>query len=314
MTNRFDFKGVNAQAPYFEGWYVKTTDAEQDFSLALIPGMALFSEKECFVQYNLYYKGKSVSGKITYPVEEFTIVSEPYSVLMPLFVLSEKGVKAHLKDEENDLLIDLNFGDFLPLRQSLFSPSIMGPLEYIRVPCSHDIVSMRHEVRGTVTVNGEKITLDKGTGYMEKDRGSTFPDRYIWAQSNSFIEDEESALSLAVADIDFNVFDLTGAIAVFHDGIKEHRFASYQGTLCKVTMDENLEGYTVYLKDYSKSLKVKVSLQHSHELIAPMSEGMDYPIKETMKAEIRVTFQEKNKQPVYLTSKNGAAEAVNWDN
>lgn len=312
MANRFDFRGSNAQAPYFEGWYVKVTDVKQDFSLALIPGMALFSEKECFVQYNLFYKGKSVSGKITYPVETFDIVEDPYSILMPLFVLSEKGVKAHLADEENDLLVDLSFGEFLTLKQSLYSPSIMGPLEYIKVPCSHDIVSMQHSVRGTVTVNGEKVTLTDGTGYLEKDRGSTFPDRYIWAQSNSFIEDEKYSLSMAVADIDFNIVELTGAIAVFHDGINEHRFATYQGTFSKVTMDEDQQGYTVRLKDVKKSLTVRVSLNNSHELIAPMKDGMDYPIKETVKAEISVTFKEKNRETVHLFTKNGAAEAVNW--
>ena len=313
MTDRFAFKGTGVQAPYFEGWYVKITDAQKDFSLALIPGLALFSEKECFVQYNLYYKGKSVSGKITYPVDTFAIVDDPYSVLMPLFVLSEKGVKAHLEDEENDLLIDLEFGEFLPLEQSRYSPSIMGPLEYIKVPCSHDVVSLSHSVTGKVIANGEKITIDAGRGYMEKDRGSTFPDRYIWAQSNDFIENEQSSLFIAVADIDFTIVELTGAIAVYHDGDREHRFATYYGTRSKVVMDEDQQGYTVKLTDVNKSLEVKVRLENSHELIAPMNAGMDYPIKETVKAAISVTFKEKNSQPVYLTTQNGAAEAVNWN-
>lgn len=312
MMNRFDFQGIKAKAPYFEGWYVKTTDVDQDFTLALIPGMALFQDKECFVQYNLFHKGKTMSGKITFSADDFTVVPEPYSILMPGFVLSEKGVKAHLEDEENDLLVDLTFGEFLPLKQDVYSPSIMGPFEYIKMPCSHDVVSMRHRVSGTIVINGEKVIIESNHGYIEKDRGSTFPSQYVWAQSNSFKEDPAVSFFLSVADIDLQILNFTGTIAVYHDGIKEHRFATYLGARAEVKVDADQQGYMVTLKDTSKSLTAVVSLRNSDELIAPMNEGMDYAIKETVKADISLTFQEKNKKPVYLTSVSGAAEGVNW--
>lgn len=313
MTNRFDFQGTQAKAPYFEGWYVKCSDVEQDFTLALIPGLAKFTTEECFVQYNLFYKGKTLSGKITFPIDDFDVVQEPYSILMPRFVLSEKGVKAHLKDEENDLLIGLDFGDILPLKQDMYAPSIMGPLEYIKVPCYHDVVSMRHQVTGTVVINGETLKINSGRGYLEKDRGSTFPSRYVWTQCNQFKEDDSSSLFLAVADIDFKVMNLTGAIAVYHDGVKEHRFATYLGTKTKVHVDDDQLGYTVTLKDRSKTLIAEVSLINSNELIAPMNDEMDYAIKETVKATVAVTFKEKGKPSSVLTSDHGAAEGVNWE-
>ncbi len=312
MTNRFDFQGTTAKAPYFEGWYVKFTDTEQDFTLALIPGLAKFSTEECFVQYNLFYKGEKHSGKLTFPIERFEVVDEPYSILMPRFVLSEHGMKAHLKDDENDLLVDLNFGDFLRLKQDLYSPSIMGPFEYIKMPCSHDVVSMRHQVTGKVIINGETLKIDNGRGYIEKDRGSTFPSRYVWAQSNQFKENDKSSLFLSVADIDLKAVHFTGTIAVFHDGKKEHRFATYLGSKAKVRVDEDQMGYRVTLKDKSKTLIAEVSLLNGTDLIAPMNEGMDYSIKETVKATIAVTFKQKNEPSLILTSDNGAAEGVNW--
>jgi len=312
MTNRFDYKGMNAKAPYFEGWYVKISDEKQDFTLSLIPGVALFSENECFVQYNLYHKGKTMSGKITFPVQDFDVIEEPYTILMPLFVLSEEGVKAHLTDDTADILIDLTFGEFLPLKQSVYSPSIMGPLEYLNVPCYHDIVSMRHEVRGKVIINDEKINLDKGSGYLEKDRGSSFPSQYVWMQCSGFNESRESSLFLSVAEVPLSVFRAKGAIAVFHDGRTEYRFATYLGTRAEVTMDDDRAGYTVKLTDRTKSLTAEVSLKDAAALIAPTDSGMDHTIKETVKAEVKVTFKEKNKAPLYLTSKHGAAEAVNW--
>lgn len=312
MTNRFKFQGMKQSAPYFEGWYVKSTDAKQDFTLALIPGIAKFSSDECFVQYNLFYKGKTLSGKITFPIDSFDVVDEPYSILMPKFVLSEAGLRAHLTDEELDLLVDLNFGAFLPLNQDIYSPSIMGPLEYIKMPCSHDIVSMKHTVAGTVIVNGEKISIEQGIGYIEKDRGSTFPSKYVWSHANDFKENDESSLFLSVAEINFNVINLTGSIAVFHDGMEEHRFATYLGSKLEISVDEDNLGYTVKFTNRKKMLLVTVSLDNATELIAPMDKKMDYVIKETVKATITLTFKEKNKDAVYLTSENGAAENVNW--
>lgn len=313
MANRFDFKGTRAAAPYFEGWYVKVTDPDKDFTLALIPGVALFGAKECFVQYNLFYKEKSLSGKITFPIEAFTTVNDPYSILMPLFVLSETGVKTHLKDESIDLLVDLSFGTFLPLEQTLYSPSIMGPFEYLKMPCSHDVVSMQHDVKGSVVVNGEKIAINKGKGYIEKDRGSTFPSKYVWAQSNIFKEREDCSVFLSVADIDLNIINFMGTIAVFHDGEKEHRFATYLGAKAEVKVDVDQQNYSVKLKDPRKRLTAQVSLKNSDKLIAPMNHNMDYTIKETVKADISLVFEEKDKEPVYLNTINGAAECVNWD-
>ncbi|WP_423189394.1 tocopherol cyclase family protein [Alkalibacterium sp. f15] len=312
MANRFDFQGLKAKAPYFEGWYVKTSDAKQNFSLALIPGIALFDEEESFVQYNLFYKGKSLSGKITFPLEAFEVVAAPYSILMPLFVLSETGVKAHLVDDDTDILIDLEFGDFLRLKQDRYSPSIMGPFEYIKMPCSHDVVSMRHDVKGTVVIDGETVKIDEGTGYIEKDRGSTFPSQYVWAQSNQFKENDKSSLFLSVADIDLKINHFTGTIAVFHDGATEHRFATYLGSKAEVIVNDDQLGYTVKLTGQNKSLIVEVSLLNGNDLIAPMDDEMDYTIKETVKADITLTFKEKNKNPLHLSSEHGAAERVNW--
>ncbi|MFO8069931.1 MAG: tocopherol cyclase family protein [Alkalibacterium sp.] len=312
MANRFDFQGLNAKAPYFEGWYVKSSDAKQDFTLSLIPGIALFDEEECFVQYNLFYKGKSLSGKITYPIEAFEVVEAPYSILMPLFVLSETGVKAHLVDDGNDMLIDLEFGDFLRLKQDIYSPSIMGPFEYVKMPCSHDVVSMRHDVKGRVVINGETVKIDAGTGYMEKDRGANFPSQYVWAQSNQFKENNRSSLFLSVADIDLKINHFTGTIAVFHDGMKEHRFATYLGSKAEVMVNDDQLGYTVKLTDINKSLIAEVSLLNGNNLIAPMNDEMDYTIKETIKADITLMFKEKNKKTIHLTSEHGAAERVNW--
>lgn len=312
MSNRFIFQGEGKRSNYFEGWYVKCTDTKNDLSLALIPGVSHFSESQSFVQYNIHYKDKAYSGMVRFDRDDFEVIPDPYSIIMPKFVLSEAGVKVSLSDEDNHIVMDLSFGPLLPLRQTVYMPSIMGPLEYLTMPCAHDIVSMRHTVEGKINLNGEKIKVESGIGYMEKDRGSTFPSNYLWLQTNDFPENTQASLSLAIATIDKKPLHLTGLIAVFHDGVKEHRFSTYLGSRFKVEVDEDKKGYVVKVKGINKKLEVRVNLLNEKELIAPMDSEMDFPIKESIKSSLSMTFKEKGKPEVTLSSEHAAAELVNW--
>lgn len=310
--NRFNFQGENKNEQYFEGWYIKMNDPDNDLSIALIPGIAHFSKKEAFIQYNIMFKGQYISGKINFNREDFEAIGTPQTVTLPKFVFNEKGVKGSLADKGNKILFDFNFGLFTPIKETIYSPSIMGPFEYLKMPCSHDVISMRHLVTGRVFINGEKVEVTKGTGYIEKDRGSTFPSKYVWAQGNDFSENKQASLFLSVARIEKGSLDFIGTIAVFHDGNEEHRFATYLGTRVTVEVDNENSRYTVVLKNATKKLEVEVSLFNGMSLIAPMDNEMDYSIKETIKSSIRVKFSDQNQESVYLTTNNGAAELVNW--
>ncbi|TVP92606.1 tocopherol cyclase family protein [Alkalibacterium sp.] len=310
--NRFNFQGEHIREQYFEGWYVKTIDSNNDLSIALIPGVAHFSENESFVQYNINYKGQSYSGKITFPREHFSIVGDPQTIALPKFVLNERGVMGSLSDSGNRIVFDLDFGVFTPIKETVYSPSIMGPFEYLKMPCSHDVISMKHSVTGTVFVNGEKVVIENGSGYIEKDRGSTFPSKYVWAQANNFSENNKASLFLSVAQIEKSALDFIGTIAVFHDGIEEHRFATYLGTRVNVEVDYQKNQYTVTLRNPRKKLEVWVRLANEMSLIAPMKNEMDYAIKETVKSDITLKFSNADLEAVHLTTENGAAELVNW--
>lgn len=310
--NRFNFQGEQKRKQYFEGWYVKTIDAENELSIALIPGVAHFSEDESFVQYNIIYKEQTYSGKITFERNDFDVIGNPQTITLPKFILNEKGVKGSLSDNGNLIVFDLDFGLFTPIKKNAYSPSIMGPFEYLNMPCSHDIISMKHAVRGRVFINGQKVVIDNGIGYIEKDRGSTFPSKYVWAQANDFSGNESAALFLSVARIEKSIMDFIGTIAVFYDGEEEHRFATYLGTRVHVEVNYQKQEYTVVFKNPGEKLEVTVSLSNEMALIAPMNKEMDYTIKETIKSTISLIFSKARQDPVQLTTENGAAELVNW--
>ena len=73
--------------------------------------------------------------------------------------------------------------------------------------CYHGVVSLHHTTSGSITfaegIKEETISVDEGTGYIEKDHGFNFPKSWIWIQTSSFQreENEGSALMISVADV-----------------------------------------------------------------------------------------------------------------
>jgi len=63
----------------------------------------------------------------------------------------------------------------------------MGWYSYIPfMECKHGIVSVNHKISGTLRIDNELIDLNEGKGYIEKDWGTSFPEAWIWIQSNNF--------------------------------------------------------------------------------------------------------------------------------
>ena len=55
----------------------------------------------------------------------------------------------------------------------------MGPFRFIAgMECSHGVISMMHSLEGTIEINGEIVDFSGGTGYIETDRGRSFPSAY----------------------------------------------------------------------------------------------------------------------------------------
>ena len=93
---------------------------------------------------------------------------------------------------------DLKFRNLSPWSNSFLSPGIMGPYSFIPfMECYHGIVSMDHDILGSLKYNNEDISFKKGKGYMEKDWGHSFPKAYIWMQSNHFSKPDISLKSWA---------------------------------------------------------------------------------------------------------------------
>ncbi|CAG8534240.1 16192_t:CDS:2 [Funneliformis mosseae] len=105
------------------------------------------------------------------------------------------------------------FNDTTPYPFSFTHPNVMGIFAYVPfLECNHGIISMSHRSSGMIEFinmenNGiieDRIDLENGSGYIEKDWGVNFPESWIWSQSNTFINEKEekrSSILISIADI-----------------------------------------------------------------------------------------------------------------
>lgn len=140
---------------------------------------------------------------------------------------NEQGLTINLKTDELTAFGNLSFGPLSPLPYD-----IMGPFRYIPLmECRHSVYSMTHTVQGSLIINGIEYVFDPGVGYIEGDRGRSFPHAYAWTQC--LFEDADTrtpcSLMLSVADIPLAFTRFTGIAGAIRWRGKHYRMATYLG-------------------------------------------------------------------------------------
>lgn len=126
---------------------------------------------------------------------------------------------------------------------------------------------------GSVKLNEKTLCFTGGTGYIESDRGRSFPESYIWVQSNDFKQD--CSILVSVATIPFCGFQFTGCICVVQLNRHQYRLATYNGVKIECCTPERIT-----LRQGRYRLDVKVDCNGGHALQAPQSGVMARTIHE----------------------------------
>lgn len=166
------FHGTGRRGPYFEGWYLKC-QTRQGRALALIP--AFHIDREGRRSASLQVIAENGTWWLAYPDAAFHACEGRFAVQMDQSVWDDTGLC--LKVERDDLCLQgrLRGGPFVPL-----ASDIMGPFRFLPgMECSHGVLSMGHPLSGSLTLNGEVLDFTDGTGYIETDRGRSFPSAYL---------------------------------------------------------------------------------------------------------------------------------------
>lgn len=231
---------------YFYGWYFRCQGKYG--TVAVIPAVHLSPEKRCC---SIQVITPTESLYREFPVSDLRINRKRGVLQIGDNLFSRKGICIRFegrKQEEGvtgheidgDMWGDkrvavrgcLYFGKFTEPKYD-----IMGPFIYVPgMECRHAVYSMRHTVKGTLTLDDKEIVFQNGTGYMEGDSGTSFPDKYIWTQS--FFPG--GSIMIAAASIPLAGINFTGTIAVIFKENREYRFATYLGASVKRMGDREL--------------------------------------------------------------------------
>ena len=258
---------------YFRGWYIKCQGSFR--TVAFIPAYHITKhEKSCSLQV-ITDEG---SWYVDYPIGQFRM--DKNGVTIGPNVFTRQGIKLDIHRPELTVTGKLTFGEFTPLAYD-----IMGPFKYVPfMQCRHSVFSMGHRVDGKLTINGEKVLFDNGVGYIEGDRGDSFPKEYLWTQC-SF---PEGGVMLSVAEIPLCGLHFTGVICAIYYRGREYRLATYLGA--KAVRIQNGE---VIIRQGRRTLTVRRLQDRGKPLAAPVGGDMKRTIRESPGCRVYYHYQEK---------------------
>lgn len=291
---------------YFEGWYYKQVTRDRGTVLCLIPGLSIRNGKASpFMQVNLARKAgdgwQQTADWQFYP--EYSARHEPFLFRVGGNSFRRDGFAAGYRGERLRIEGELGFSGSVSLPVTGWAPTIMGPFSYLPgMECIHSVISLSHEIRGSLQINGEPVDFSGGKGYIEKDWGSSFPRSYIWLQSNHFAE--EGCLFFSWADIPVAGAFFKGYIAHLYYQGTHHRYATYTRGDCKLKVTG--QGVEIRLTNGTGELSIRASQSPGAELAAPYRGGMVHTIKEGLFGEVSFCLRQRG-SPRELCDSTGLA-------
>lgn len=264
------FHGAGKRRSFFEGWYLKQQNETE--TVAFIPAYHIDGSGTSSA--SLQIVGGSMACWVPFPAEQFHANGSRFLVRLGDSVFSHRGCRLSVQTEDCTLEGTLAFGPLTPP-----SGNIMGPFRFAPIlQCRHSVFSLYHRVNGTLTLNGREIRFRNGSGYLEGDRGTSFPRRYVWTQCSH----GGNSVMLSVADVPFAGRSFVGCIGILLLDNREMRIATYLGAkVLQVGDDEILV--------QQKNLTLQVSLLKSRPCLlrAPQSGIMTRFIRESAVCRVR---------------------------
>lgn len=263
---------------YFEGWYFKQDNAQN--AVAFIPAFHVGADGKKSASIQVITD--SGAHWLDYDYARLTVDRKNFRIRVGDSVFSRDGITVDIRRPDFFVSGNLRFGALTPLKND-----IMGPFRYVPfMECRHSVWSMSHSVNGELTINGSMLSFHDALGYLEGDRGSSFPKKYIWTQCVS----GDCSVMLSVADIPFLSARFTGIIGAILLNGREYRIATYKGARVL-----EMKNGTVTVRQGPYVLTAKLHSANASDLRAPDRGGMTRLIRESpaCTAEYRFTRDEE---------------------
>lgn len=293
---------------YFKGWFFKSQNKK--VSVAVIPAVHIEKngEKSASIQI-ITEKG---AWRIPFSYEQFSAKKRMPNITIGDNIFTRQRMRLRINTETVTAHGDLKFGPFTTLSYDIMGPFRILPL----MECRHSVYSLCHSVSGILVINDEKYYFDHDVGYIEGDRGHSFPVNYAWTQCNfgevhteriNIKNDATNSLMLSVAEIPWGPFHFTGVIGVILYQNKEYRIGTYLGA--KITAIHQGE---ITIRQGTLEFTAKLIEKKDASLYAPIDGSMKRRVGESISCTAFYTLEEYG-ETIFAFETNRASFEYEYD-
>lgn len=303
------FQGNLRKKNYFEGWYFKHVSRNLQQICAFIPGVSITSHNpHSFIQVIDGTDGKT--QYISFPLEEFKWDKKRLFVQIGDSVFTDKFIDLKIKTENLNVSGHVEYSNIINYPRKLLAPGIMGWYSFVPfMECKHGVVSVNHDLRGSITINGNVTDLNGGNGYIEKDWGTSFPEAWLWIHSNNF-SNSKASFTFSLAKIPWLGRFFIGFITFFYLDGRFYLFSTYNRSVIS-EIEHDSRSIALTLKNNTNMLSVKVTRNNFGELRAPASGDMSRRIKESMDSTLELSLSDNKGNTLYSgTSGRAGLEVI----
>ena len=296
------FQGNKKRKKYFEGWYFKMVSADGSSILSVIPGISLSftgEEQHAFIQ---VIDGKTANTfYYDFPIEDFEFSKEKFVVRIGANYFSEDSLILDIQNETTSIKGEIQMSEQIYLTRNKKRVGIMGWYKFVPLmQCYHGVVSLNHNLKGTITKDGETYNFENGVGYIEKDWGKSMPSSWIWIQSNNFSA-EKTSFMLSIAHIPWLGSSFTGFLGFFLNNGIVQRFGTYTNAKLQFRSSSS-ETIKIIISDNKNTYHIETYRSKSGLLKAPVKGSMDRRIAESVDAKLKLTVLDKKGNIIFKGS------------
>ena len=297
--DRYHGHGVS-NGIFFEGWYYKMVLDQYASTIVVIPGVHMNDDRRhafVMVAYD------NISHYFRFPFETFSSASNEFLVTMDeeKNVFSSEQLMIDLRPKDGDDALEsfqMNFtlSSHVAIPDlAWFAPGTMGPYSWIpTMQCNHHVLSMNHDLHGSMRIDGRDYRNVSGRGYIEKDWGHSFPSMWVWGQANQWRNlplKSTASLFFSLALIPwYFTLEFAGFLVVFQYNDQFYRFNTYlQSVVHNLAIDNatNRVSFDVYDVQFVYKLRVSahcsdVDRIHGAMLYGPRAGRMEKFVQEIL--------------------------------
>lgn len=250
------YHGKYKKKNFFEGWYFKIVDKNNENQFAFIPGIAKGNKEKhnhSFVQ--ILNSKISTYTYCRFSEDSFHYNNDNFNIKIDKNIFALNYFKLDISHKGTSIKGKLKFLNTIKWPDSNLNPGSMGFYNYLWfMECYAQVCVLDGDIYGSLSVNDNLIDFTGGKVYIEKNWGSSFPKSWIWIQCNSF-NDKRATVTCSLATIPFPLKDFRGFLIGVTVDDHFYSFTTINGSKLNINQCGTDVEINVHNKEFSLTLK-----------------------------------------------------------